>query len=137
MTDLHGRQFTRPSTLSQAFWKYYYIGGNLLHRNIPCRVCANSTNCDLFQGGHVPEAGMWYLQDQIGYDDKPTADFVDVNIDSPGIDWWLVRTESATKPDQAPFVVSFTAKLKCLFGRYPPCVRLESNTLRSLLVSLA
>ncbi len=29
----------------------------------------------------VPEAEKWYLQDQIGYDDKPTADFVGVNID--------------------------------------------------------
>lgn len=128
MTDLAGRQFTRP-TLTD-YLKYYYIGGNALHRNIPFRVCANSTNCDLSQGEYVPEAGKWYLQDQKGSEEKPTADFVGVNAGNSGA-WWLVRTNSGTKTDQAPFIVSFTAKLKCLFGKCAPCVRLESNTSNS------
>lgn len=130
MTDLDGRQFTRSSG-SSSDAKYYYIGGNLPLRNIPFRVCANSTSCDLSQGEYVPEAGKWYLQDQIGFEDKSTADFVGVDKGSGGDivnEWFLTKTDSGTKPNQAALVVGFTAKLKCLFAKCAPCVRLESNS---------
>lgn len=122
MTDIQGRQFTRPTAADYS--KYYYIGGNALHRNIPFRVCGNSTHCNLFQDEYVPEAGKWYLQDQAGSADKSTADFVGVYS---GSRWWLVKTESATRNDQA-IIASFTATLKCLFSKCTPCVLLESNT---------
>ena len=124
MTDIHGRQFTRPTQAD--FLAYYYIGGNAAHRNIPFRVCGNSTHCNLFQNEYVPEAGKWYLQDQAGSAEKLTAGFVGVNP-SGGTRWWLVKTESAIKNDQAS-IAGFTATLKCLFGKCTPCVRLQNNT---------
>lgn len=58
--------------------KYYWIGDRPL-RNILFRVCANSTSCDLSLGEYILKAGKWYLQDQIGFADKSTADFVGVD----------------------------------------------------------
>lgn len=102
-----------------------YSNSDLPLRSIPFRVCANSTSCDLSQGEYVPEAGKWYLQDQIGFEDKSTADFVGVDKGAGGDianEWFLTKTDSVTKPTQATLIVSFTAKLKCLFKKKTsPC----------------
>lgn len=121
MTDLDGHQFTRSSANDE----YYFIGGNELLRNTPFRVCANSTRCGLSLGEYVPEAGKWYLQDQFGSEDKPTADFVGVDRGTGGDitnHWFVIKTNSATKPNEAALIAGFTAKVKCLFGKCASCV---------------
>lgn len=122
MTDLHGKQFTRTSDVAAS--KIYLIGEQLAVRNIPFRICANSTNCDLSQDELVPELGKWYFQDQIGFEDKPTADFVGTEKGDNNA-WYLTNTASVAKANQAATIFSFTAKLKCLFGKCAPCVRFE------------
>lgn len=122
MTDLDGKDFRRTSDVAGS--RFYWIGDQSVVRNIPFRICANTTNCDLSQDEPVPELGKWYLQDQIGFEDKPTADFVGTE---KGVnnDFYLTNTASVAKPNQAATTYSLTAKLKCLFGKCAPCARFE------------
>lgn len=125
MTDIAGRQFTRPTVAD--YLPFYYIGGIATIRNIPFRVCGNSTRCNLFQDEYVPEAGKWYLQDQAGSADLPSSDFVGINPGGGGR-WWFIKTESGSGKDEAQYKTSFTAKTRCFFGKCTPCVRLYNNT---------
>lgn len=122
MTDIDGKPFRRSAVNSDRF---YWIGGNKPVRNIPFRICANSTHCDLSQDEFVPEGGKWYFQDQIGFEDKPTADFVGTEVGNDKTNWFLTNTALVANPNKATFIFDFTTKVKCLFGKCVPCVRFE------------
>lgn len=122
LTDIDGKPFRRSAVNSERF---YWIGGNKPVRNIPFRICANSTRCDLSQDEFVPEGGKWYFQDQLGFEDKPTADFVGTEVGSDKANWFLTNTALVANPNTATTIFSFTAKIKCLFGKCVPCFRFE------------
>lgn len=121
MTDIDGKPFTRSSLNSERF---YWIGGSRPVRNIPFRICADKTRCDISQNNLVPEGGKWFFQDQLGFEDKPTADFVGTEKGRDNINYFLTNTASVANPNTAVTFI-FTAKLKCLFGKCAPCVRFE------------
>lgn len=123
MTDIDGKPFRWSAVNSDRF---YWIGGSKPVRNIPFRICANSTRCDLSQDEFVLEGGKWYFQDQIGFEDKPTADFVGTEKGSDNTNWFLTNTALVANPNRATTIYNFTAQVKCLFGKCAPCVRFEN-----------
>lgn len=106
--------------------RFYWIGGNKLVRNIPFRICADATRCALSQDKFVPEGGNWYFQDQLGFQDKPTANFVGTELGSDNTIYFLTNTANVAKPtNTVTKIFSFTAKMNCLFGKCAPCIRFD------------
>ena len=123
MANLHGSPATRAMNETTRPW--YYFGNYLGFRNIILRVCKDETtdkSCDAFQGQYIPEGGIWHLIDQTGFFDEQTPEYVGIIPDSRQI-FYFGLTRSTSGPPQN--VRSFTAQIKCLFGKCVPCVRLE------------
>lgn len=103
---------------------WYYFGNYLGFRNIIFRVCKDETtdkSCDAFQGQYVPEGGSWHLIDQTGFFDKQTPEYVGIMPNGENFIFGLTRSTSGPPQD----VRSFTAQIRCLFGKCVPCIRLE------------
>lgn len=122
MADLRGNPITRANDDPARLW--YYFGNLLGYRNLVFQVCKDQTvdkSCDAFQGMYVPEGGSWYLIDQIGTFDQQKPDYV--GIEASDATYNLALTSSTTGPSR--LVRSFTAQIRCLFGKCIPCLRLQ------------
>lgn len=125
MSNLQGAPATRAINDSR---EWYYFGNYLGYRDLIFRVCKDETtdkSCDAFQGQYVPEGGSWHLIDQTGFFDQQTPEYVGVLDVTIGLlkTKALGLTTSKSGPPQN--VRSFTAQIKCLFGKCVPCVRVE------------
>lgn len=129
MADLQGNPITRSNDAlsGYAVLGYYYFDGPWGYRTIPFRICENEdkNNCTGNVGKDVAEGGSWFLLDQTGFYTQQTPDFVGDRA-FEGY-YYLSLMDSAVAADKAN-IRSFTARLKCFFGKCSPCLSLLSKT---------
>ena len=129
MADLQGNPITRSNDAlsGNAVFGYYYFDGPWGYRTIPFRICENEdkNNCTGNVGKDVAEGGSWFLLDQTGFYTQQTPDFVGDR--AFGAYYYLSLMDSAVAADKAN-IRSFTARLKCFFGKCSPCLSLLPKT---------
>lgn len=129
MADLQGNPVTRSNDAlsGNAAYGYYYFDSPWGYRTIPFRVCENEdkNNCTGNVGKDVVEGGSWFLLDQTGFYTQQTPDFVGDR--AFGAYYYLSLMDSAVAADKAN-IRSFTARLKCFFGKCSPCLSLVPKT---------
>lgn len=123
LSDLGGDPITRYDTT----WPYYYFGRVNSLREIVFRVCHNVTeaSCSSPLDEYVLDSGKWFLQDKTGFGADGNAKFVGTVAGSGGYYISLTDSDTTTGAGQ---VVDFEAKIRCLFGKCIPCVRLHVKT---------
>ena len=117
LSDLMGNPITRAG---EGAGTYYHFGTLESLRTLIFRICRGDSkaSCASSQNENVPEGGTWFLLDQSGHFSDQVPQFVGATT------YYLIITNSY----QSSLVVDFTAKIRCLFGKCTPCVRLNTRT---------
>lgn len=100
---------------------WYYFGHTNPLKTLVFRVChnQNKTSCDSIKDEYVLDKDGWTLLDQSGLSNDGKPEFV--GSVSNGIHYLAITNNPAA-------VVDFQAKIRCVFGKCVPCLRIYSNT---------